>query len=112
MYPFKDIFDIDILDGISSTDVNFGTLMFHRRHVYEHNGGEADAKYLADSGDTTVREKQTLRETQESAHRIAGLVQRFATNLHRGFHDIFPPRPEPIERHARHQEMIAQSRMR
>lgn len=107
---FKDIFDIDILSGISTADVSFVKLMFHRRHVYEHNGGEADAKYIADSGDTTVREKQMLRETREGAHRIAGLVQRMATNLHHGFHEIFPPIAGPIERHARHLEMIAQSR--
>lgn len=105
---FKEIFDIDVLAGLSGADVNFAKLMFHRRHVYEHNGGEADAKYIADSGDTSVREKQMLRETQEAAHRIAGLVQRMATNLHRGFHEIFPPVPEPIERHARHQKIIEQ----
>lgn len=101
---FKGTFDIDILAGSSAADTAFTTLMFHRRHVYEHNGGEADAKYIADSGDTAVREKQTLHETRESAHRIAGLVQRLATNLHRGFHEIFPPIPEPIERHKRHVE--------
>ena len=107
---FRGTFDIDILAGFSAADASFAKLMFHRRHVYEHNGGEADAKYIADSGDTSVREKQMLRETRESAHRIAGLVQKMATNLHRGFHEILPPLPGPIERHARHMEMIAQSR--
>jgi hypothetical protein len=84
--------------------------MFRRRHVYEHNGGEADAKYIVDSGYTSVREKQMLRESRESAHRIAGLVQRMATNLHHGFHEIFPPRPGPIAQHKRHMEMIEESR--
>jgi hypothetical protein len=107
---FKGTFDIDILAGFSTADASFTKLMFHRRHVYEHNGGEADAKYIADSGDTAVREKQMLRETREGAHRIAGLVQRMATNLHRGFHEIFPPIAAPIDQHARHMEIIAQSR--
>jgi hypothetical protein len=107
---FRGTFDIDILAGFTATDALFAKLMFHRRHVYEHNGGEADAKYIVDSGDTALREKQMLRQTRESAHRIAGLVQRIATNLQRGFHEIFPPLPGPIERHARHMEMIAQSR--
>lgn len=98
---FNDTFDIDILVGLSAADTAFAKLMLHRRHVYEHNGGESDGKYIADSGDTSVREKQMLRETQETAHRIAGLVQRIETNLHRGFHEIFQPVPEPIERHAR-----------
>jgi hypothetical protein len=94
---FRNIFDIDILSGIGGDDVTFGTLMFHRRHVYEHKGGEADEKYIADSGDN-VRLKQALRETQESAHRTANFIMKLATNLHKGFHEIFPPLEEPIRR--------------
>ena len=94
-----DIFDINILDGLKADDLEFAIRMFHRRHVYEHKGGEADEKYIADSGDDSVRPKQVLRETQESAHRIAGLVMRMATNLHNGFHEILPPELSPIQRH-------------
>jgi hypothetical protein len=60
--------------------------MFHRRHVYEHNGGEADAKYIVDSGDNSVRLKQALSETQQSVHQFADL--------------IFPPEQEPTIRKA------------
>lgn len=88
---FRSMFDVDLLTGLNDDDVRFATLMFHRRHVYEHKGGEADEKYIAESGDN-VRPKQALRETQESAHRIATLVVRLARNLHEGFHDLFPPR--------------------
>jgi hypothetical protein len=95
----KEILDIDILDGMTVDDIEFAKLMFHRRHVYEHKGGEADEKYIADSGDTSVRVKQLLHETVESAHRIAGLVLKMATNLHRGFHGILPPDEEPIKRY-------------
>jgi hypothetical protein len=93
----KEIFDIDILDGLKTEDVEFATLMFHRRHVYEHKAGEADEKYIADSGEVSVRPKQALRETQESAHRIAGLVLKMAGNLHRAFHEIIPAESGPIE---------------
>jgi len=86
----KEILDIDILDGLKAEDVEFAKLMFHRRHVYEHKGGEADEKYIADSGNTSVCPKQGLRETRESAHRIVGLVLRMAADLHRGFHEILP----------------------
>ncbi len=82
-------------------DIEFAKLMFHRRHVYEHKGGEADEKYIEDSGDNSVRPKQLLHETVESAHRIVGLVMKMATNLHRGFHEISPPDEEPIRRHQR-----------
>jgi len=74
--------------------------MFHRRHVYEHNGGVVDEKYLKDSGDTSVRLRQTIRENQASAHRIIGLVAKMGQNLYDAFHDIFPPEAEPTQRHA------------
>jgi hypothetical protein len=97
----KEIFDIDILDGLRFDDIEFARIMFHRRHVYEHKGGEADEEYITKSGDDAVRPKQALRETVESAHRIAGAVQKMASNLHRGFHEIFPPEERPIKEHQR-----------
>jgi hypothetical protein len=97
----KGVFDIDIVNGLSAADVEFAKLMFHRRHVYEHKGGEADEKYIAESGDASVRLKQALRETQESAHRTASLVSRMATNLQRGFHELLPPVEAPIRRYER-----------
>jgi hypothetical protein len=76
-------------------------LLFHRRHVYEHKGGEVDQKYLDDTGDTTVKLKQRLHETQGDAHRLVGLLVKMARNVHATFHEMFPPIPEPIEDHAR-----------
>lgn len=102
----KETFDINILDGLEPDDIEFATLMFHRRHVYEHRGGEADEKYIADSGDTTVKLKQALRETVESSHRIAGMVHKMARNLHRGFHEIFPPDQGSIEKHQRNSRRL------
>jgi len=93
---FREYFGIDILDGLSEDERAFATLMFYRRHVYEHKGGEADARYIAESGDD-VRPKQALRETRESVHRLANCIVRLGTNLHSGFQDIFPPIKEPIQ---------------
>jgi hypothetical protein len=73
--------------------------MFHRRQVHEHNGGVADEKYIVDSGDKSVRLGQEIRESQSSAHKLIGLVAKMAENLHRGFHDIFPPEGQPIARY-------------
>ena len=91
-------FDIDILEGLSAEEVAFAELLFHRRHVYEHNGSVTDEKYMTDSGDISVRLGQTIHESQVSAHRLIGLVNKTAENLHRQFHDIFPPEAEPIAR--------------
>jgi hypothetical protein len=88
---YSKVFDIDLFSKLSPDDVAFAERMFHRRHVYEHNGGEADDKYIQDSGDTSVKPKQVLRETGESAHRIASLVLRIGSILHHGFHEIIKP---------------------
>jgi hypothetical protein len=90
-------FGIDLFSGLPVADVKHATLMFSRRHVYEHNGGEVDERYMQESGDQTVRLKQALREDPESLHRFVGIVARMARNLHEGFHQIFPPEPAPIK---------------
>jgi hypothetical protein len=92
----KETFDIDILDGLNPSEIEFAALMFHRRHVYEHKGGEVDEKYIADSGDTSVRPKQALHETIQSANRIVGIILHMAQNLHNKFHEIIPPEEKPI----------------
>jgi hypothetical protein len=43
---------------MTEAEIAAATRFFQRRHVYEHNGGEVDEKYLGDSGDTSVRLKQ------------------------------------------------------
>lgn len=91
------VFDIDIFKGLQPSDIEFASLRFHRRHVYEHNGGEADDKYIRDSGDTSVRPKQVIRESQQNAFDITSLVMKMGKNMHEGFHDIFPPEAQPIK---------------
>ena len=99
-------FDIDLFSGLKQSEENAAKLMFHRRHVYEHNGGEADEKYITDSGDTTVRPKQALRETAQSVHGFANVVVTMAHNLHQGFHDIFPPVNRWVDIHTRHKAVM------
>jgi hypothetical protein len=100
-------FDIDICEGLTDGDIAAATRMFQRRHVYEHNGGEVDEKYLRDSGDTSVRLKQTIQETQGAVHEFANVVLRMARNLHHGFHDIYEPIKGPIERHEAEKKRMA-----
>jgi len=92
----REIFDINISKDLTADERAFAKLMFHRRHVYEHLGGEADAKYIADSGDN-VRVGQALRESTETAHRIVSIVHKMACNVHAGFHEIFPPAQKSID---------------
>ena len=92
----RDWFDIDICAGIKDAEIAKVKLMFYRRHIYEHNGGEVDQKYLDNSGDTTVRLKQVIRETQEGAHSLLGSLVKMARNLHNGFHELIEVEDGPI----------------
>jgi hypothetical protein len=56
-----------------------------------------DERYLKESGDTTVRLKQHIQETQQDGHRLVNWLVKMARNLHKGFHEIIPPLPEPIQ---------------
>lgn len=94
---FRDWFDIDLCAGIKEGEIAKAKLMFYRRHLYEHNGGEVDEKYLEKSGDTTVRLKQVIRETQEGAHTLLGTLVKMARNLHTGFHELIEVQPGPIK---------------
>jgi hypothetical protein len=93
---FRNWFDIDICVGIGDGEIARVKLMFFRRHLYEHNGGEVGQKYLEKSGDTTVRLKQVIRETQEGAHALLGSLTKMTRNLHVGFHDLIEVEGEPI----------------
>lgn len=94
------VFDIDIFKNIKKGDIDFAILMFHRRHVYEHNGGEVDEKYIRDSGDKSVRPKQLISESSDSAFRISSIVLKMVENMHTGFHSIFPAEELPLKYHS------------
>ncbi len=94
---FKSWFDIDMCAGMQEDECRFVARMFYRRHVYEHNSGEVDQKYLDDSGDTTVVLKQHIHETQKDAHSLLGSLVKMARNIHSTFHELFPPFPGPIK---------------
>lgn len=94
---FKSWFDIDVCAKMKDEECRFVTRMFHRRHVYEHNAGEVDQKYLDDSGDTTVCLKQHIHETMQDAHSLLGSLVKMARNIHGKFHELFPPVPGPIQ---------------
>lgn len=106
---FNDWFDIDVCLGMKEVECRYVEIMFHRRHVYEHNGGEVDQHYLDRSGDTTVRLKQHIHETQQGAHDLLSPLVKMARNVHRGFHELLPPIPEPITAFEKRKARIAQS---
>ena len=99
----KSMFDIDMLRGVSD-DLPFLKKMMHRRHVFEHNAGVADARYIRESGDTDAREGVLIRETQANAHRLINGLTRMAENFEADFHEILQPTEWPINHHREAQE--------
>ncbi len=99
-------FGIDLFEGLDAQDVEFIRLMFLRRHVYEHNGGEVDQRYLDESGDTSVRLKQALHETPDNIFRMTSTILKMARNLHQGFHELFPPTEKPVEMYREQQARL------
>ncbi len=81
----KSWFDIDACSGMKEDECRGAALMFHRRHVYEHNGGEVDQKYLDDSGDTTVRLKQRIHEETGGRTQSVELAGQNGPNIHETF---------------------------
>lgn len=94
----SDWFDVDLVSGMKAEEISVTERMFCRRHVYEHNGGEVDQRYIDNSGDTTVRLKQHIHETKEGAHDLMASLVKMARNVHRQFHELFPPIDAPIKR--------------
>lgn len=98
----RTVFDIDMLKQLNQDDIAFAALMFCRRHVYEHNGGEVDERYIRESGDTSVRPKQMIRESRATVLRTADLVMKMGKNIHDGFHEIFAAEKIPLKIVRRH----------
>lgn len=101
----KSMFDIDILRGIGE-EIQFVKLMMHRRHVFEHNAGVADERYVRLSGDPDCQEGRLIRETLANAHRLINSLTRMVENLEADFHEIFPPTEWPINYHRERQERM------
>ena len=90
-------FDINPLKGIQDRDVRFIKMMLERRHVYEHNAGVIDARYVERSGDQDAVLGHLLREGRENAHNLISQLARMVANVDRDFHEIFAPTEWPIK---------------
>jgi hypothetical protein len=99
----KSMLDVDLLRGVGD-ELPFIKMMMHRRHVFEHNAGVADERYVRLSGDADAREGILIRETQANAHRLINGLTRMAGNLDADFHEIFPPTEWPVNHHRERQE--------
>lgn len=92
----KAYFEVDLIKALGDKR-DFAKMMFHRRHVYEHNGGVATAQYVSESGDPTAEEGLLIRETEANVYTFLGILERMAETLEADFHELFPPESFCIE---------------
>lgn len=100
-------FDIEVCAGMVKKECEAVRRMFFRRHVYEHNGGEVDQRYLDNSGDTSVCLKQRIHETKEGAHELLSSLVKMVRNVHGTFHELLPPFSGPIDAFAKKKARMA-----
>lgn len=93
----KAAFDVDLLRRVDGQTTAFLRMMLERRHVYEHNAGVVDERYVDRSGDTSWRAGDLIRETDENAHKLLSTLPIMAQNLHDDFHEIFPLTEWPVQ---------------
>lgn len=103
----KSMFGIDVLHGLDKQK-SFIIGMMHRRHIFEHNAGVADERYVNLSGDPDGQRGTLIRETKANAHRLIGHLTRMAENFEEDFHEIFPPTEWPVDFHRERQERMRQ----
>jgi hypothetical protein len=90
-------FGISIVKTLNQAEFDFLIRMFHRRHVYEHNGGQVDSIYLKKSEDKSVRLNQHLHESIEDQHLLIATLDRVSRTIESGFHEMIEPVESVIE---------------
>jgi hypothetical protein len=101
----RSMFDVDVLRNLGE-EIGFVRMMMQRRHLFEHNAGVADERYVKMSVDPEAREGVLVRETQANAHRLINSLTRMAENLESDFHEIFTPAEWPINLYLKQQERM------
>jgi hypothetical protein len=66
-------------------------MMFHRRHVYEHNGGVSTELYVRESGDKNAEAGLLITESAENVHNLISSLERMIEVIAADFDEMFPP---------------------
>ena len=81
-------FAIRVNDNLSAEDMVFIHLMVSRRHLFIHNAGRVDEKYLEITKDTTVKLNETVRLSFEQATKVVDLLRTCGRNLIKDWQSI------------------------
>lgn len=71
----------DLRKGLDVQDLAFVDLMFKRRHLFTHNAGRVDEKYLRETTDRTYELNEAVVLTAEEIARLLPLIRKLGANL-------------------------------
>ncbi len=71
-------FGFDIFSNLSTEEISFINKMFQKRHVYTHNNGLVDQKYLDKTGETGLKIGQLLRIRCDEVKHIINTINKIS----------------------------------
>ena len=74
-------YSFDLRKGLNAEDLPFADLMFKRRHLFTHNAGRVDEKYLRETGDKAYELNESIVLTAEDMVRLLEIIRKFGSNL-------------------------------
>ena len=71
----------DLRKGLLPDELAFVDLMFRRRHLFTHNAGRVDEKYLREAGDTSFELNELVVLTGADMDRLLPALRKLGSNL-------------------------------
>ena len=81
----EDWYAFDLKEGLSDDDMQFAGLMFKRRHLFTHNDGRVDEKYLQETRDKSHELNEVVVVTVEEMSRLLRIVRSLGASF---IHDV------------------------
>jgi hypothetical protein len=81
-------YGFDFLEELAEDDKNFLNRMFNRRHLFTHNAGRVDQKYIDNTGDNSVKLNEGLHVRSREIRRLISLVSGAGQKLIQGYEAI------------------------
>lgn len=68
-------------DWLTTSELDFMTIMFQKRHLLEHNNGMVDQKYIDKSGDTSYNLGQRIVVKEKDAYTLLNIIRKLGNEI-------------------------------
>ena len=80
-YLFRETIGYGYEKWLSENELREMNVMFQRRHLFEHNGGIVDTKYIEKSGDKAYKEGQRIVAQKSDVVHFLTLIKKLGDGL-------------------------------